>query len=645
MFARYFKRAAIVAALALPCLAAAQDKNLPKDYYLASTIPDSLKQDAHIVTRYSYHEIMVKTPGHMVVRVHDISTILDEKGDKAARMGLPYNKKFSTVGSVEMRIYNAGGQLIKKYKKSDMYDRSAVDEETLYTDERVLLLGHTVSSYPCTVETIYDEDRTSYMDLGGWYITDGSDDNATQVSICKVMVNPAIGFRYQNQHTDIKPEKSTENGLDVYTWKVENIKAEKQEDDAPDWLTNKWIRFGVDKFEYYGMPGEINTWQNFGKWIAGLNADVNSLSPARAAEIKKMTDTIKNDKDKARFLYRYMQKNMRYVSVQLGIGGLKPFPATFVDDKKYGDCKALVNYMYALLKAADVPSYYAVVKAGANQQAADPAFPYNAFNHIILCVPMKGDTTWLECTSMHQPFGKLGSFTENRNAVLITEDGGKLVNTPRSIMGDNKFDSFVHLELNADGSAKADLKFLSTGEYRSLYTELAGEKLDLQKRYLMSSLKLKQPSVFEFKDAPDANGIKETDIQLQYDNFCDLLAGNKQFYRPRVFDLWSVTLPEAEKRKFDFYFEHPMQKSCITTIDLPAGFDVESLPTDVNLKFSYGDYKSSYKYDAAKNQVIATTYFNLNNQVIPAAKYVEMQTYMEGIAKAQSKKLVIKRKG
>src|SRR6185312_13501516 len=151
---------------------------------------------------------------------------------------------------------------------------------------------------------------------------------------------------------------------------------------------------------------------------------------------------------KARFLYNYLQKNVRYVSVQLGIGGYKPFPASFVDEKKYGDCKALSNYMLTLLKTVGIPSYCAVINAGTNAEPADPDFVNDPFNHIILCVPFKNDTTWLECTSATSPFGKLGSFTENRKALLVTEDGGKLVNTPRSTMQDNQFNSAVHLVLN-----------------------------------------------------------------------------------------------------------------------------------------------------------------------------------------------------
>jgi hypothetical protein len=87
-----------------------------------------------------------------------------------------------------------------------------------------------------------------------------------------------------------------------------------------------------------------------------------------------------------------------------------------------------------------------------------------------------------------------------------------------------------------------------------------------------------------------------------------------------------------------------MQKSCVTTIDLPTGFEVEAMPANANLKFTYGNCEISYVYNKDKNQVISTAKFVLNNQVIPAAKYTEMQQYMDGIAKAQNKKLVIKKK-
>jgi len=418
----------------------------------------------------------------------------------------------------------------------------------------------------------------------------------------------------------------------------------KPEDGSETWSRLPYIIFGTNAFDCYGFNGDMSTWQNFGKWIYNLNHDVCTLSPQRVSEIQKMTDTIKTDKAKAKFLYEYMQQNMRYVSIQLGIGGYKPFDANFVDQKKYGDCKALANYMYSLLKAVNIPAYWAIVRAGANEHAADVDFPNNSFNHEILCIPFKNDTTWLECTSTTQPFGTLGSFTENRNALLITPEGGKLVNTPKSIADENIFTSEVHLAIDSDGSAKAQVKILGSGVYRDDYIGLSYAKTDEQKEFLMHALNIKQASVFDLTQGKDENGVREIDLSLEYDKFCDIMAGTKEFYKPRVFDLCAFTVPVLEKRNSDYYFEAPIKKTCITTIDLPANYEVEALPANQNLKFTYGNYDITYVYNAAKHQIVSTAKFSIVNHVIPAAKYTELQEYLDAVAKAQNKKLVIRHK-
>lgn len=621
----------------------AQDKDIPKELYVAAAIPDSLKENANSVVRYSETIITVKGPGKKTVKQHNIITVLNEKGDKEAEMVMGYNKKYDTYSDIEMRVYDAKGILIKKYHKSDMYDGSAAGDETMVTDERYLAVKHTIAAYPTTVEIEFEEDDSSFITLGNWPIQDFAE-QAVQNATCKVLASPAMGFRYKNENTNLKPEKKNDGEFDTYTWQVKNLKAIKKEENVLLWNVLPDVLFAANTFNCYGYPGDFSSWQSFGKWIQALNNDVCTLSPERVAEIKKMTDTIKTDKEKARFLYNYLQKNVRYVSIQLGIGGYKPFPATFVDQKKYGDCKALANYMRALLKAVDINANYAIIRAGTNEKPADFSFPNNAFNHAILCIPFKNDTTWLECTSDRQPFGKLGTFTENRNALLITDDGGKLVNTPKSSMADNQLKSEVHLVVNADGGATATVKVLSTGEYRFDYIGKSSLKLDEQKEDFLSSFNMKQPESFDIKPIDDKAGEKEIDLKLAYDKFYDVAAGDKQFYRPHVLDLWAYTLPAEEKRKADYYFEMPLQKSCVTTIDLPTGFEVETLPANQSLKFTYGNYEVKYSYDASKNQVISTAKFNLNNQDIPAAKYTELQQYLDAVAKAQNKKLVIKRK-
>jgi len=629
----------------LPCVVyktSGQENEIPGELYIASTVPDSLKENANSVVRYHNEEDKLAGSGKLTQTVHTIVTVLNEKGDGAASLVLYYNKKYDSFSDIEMRVYNDKGVLIKKYHKSDMYDGSATGGEDLVTDERFLGLKHTIASYPTTIEIKFVAETNSFFDLSSWEIQEK--DQSVQNSYYKVSVDYNAGFRYLNKNTSVTPVKVPSGELETYLWTVKNLKAIKLEEHAEAWRVLPKIYFAVNKFSYDGHPGDISSWQNYGKWQKDLNADVCSLTPEREAEIRKMTDTIKTDKDKVKFLYKYLQQNMRYVSVQLGIGGFKPFAATFVDQKKYGDCKALSNYMSALLKAVGIPSCYAIINAEENREPADPSFPFDYFNHVILCVPFKGDTTWLECTSNTQPFGKLGTFTENRNALIVTEDGGKLVRTPRSTMQDNQFNSEAHILLDAEGGAKATVKILATGEYRFDYIGYSSLKTDEQKEMYMRLFNMKQPSVFEFNPSEDKDGIKEVNFNLEYDKFCDIKAGDKQFYRPRAFDLVAFTVPVEENRKSDYYFPHPFQKSCVTTIDLPAGFEVETLPVNQSLKFTYGSYEIKYVYDPVKNQVVSTAKFILTNHVIPAAKYTEMQQYVDAVAKAQNKKLVIKRK-
>ena len=627
----------------IPSKAYSQDKDIPQELYTASGIPDSLKEDANSIIRYSSDEVRIKGPGKAVIKHHSLVTILNEKGDREAVITYSYNKKYDTYSFIDVHIYDENGKMIKKYHKSDMYDGAASSDETLVSDDRFLGLKHTVTKYPETIEINYEEDISSYISLPAWYIQKRVE-QSVQEEHYKILVDPAMGLRYKCKNLSITPVKASEETADSYTWQIKNVKAIKKEEEAMPWRILPNVIFSTNLFDCYGYPGDLSSWQSFGKWIQGLNSDMCTLSPARIAEIKKMTDTIKNEKDKVKFLYKYMQQSMRYVGIQLGIGGYKPFPATFVDEKKYGDCKALSNYMRALLKAVDIPSYYALIRAGANEEPADYTFPHNNFNHAILCVPFKNDTTWLECTSTTQPFGVLGPFTENRNALLITDDGGKLVNTPKSKAKDNQFNSEAHIILQEDGSAKSHVKILNTGEYRDICIGTSYWKLDEQKEYWLRDLDIKQPSAFDFKLGKDSVGAKEIDFDLEYDKFCDVIAGDKQFYHPMAFSLWHNSFPILEKRKSDFYFEFPLQKSCVTTIDLPAGFEVEAMPANASLKFSYGNYEISYVYNRDKNQVVSTARFILNTQVIPAAKYTEMQQYMDGITKAQNKKLVIRKK-
>ena len=160
---------------------------------------------------------------------------------------------------------------------------------------------------------------------------------------------------------------------------------------------------------------------------------------------------MKDPIEKAKIVYAFMQNKTRYISVQVGIGGWEPIAANKVDAVGYGDCKGLTNYTKALLDAVGVTSYYTVVFAQ-DRRDIDKEFASLQGNHVILNIPNKGKDVWLECTSQTTPFGFLGDFTDDRNVLVITPEGGIIKRTPKYINKDNLQTINADITLKENGS-------------------------------------------------------------------------------------------------------------------------------------------------------------------------------------------------
>jgi hypothetical protein len=339
-------------------------------------------------------------------------------------------------------------------------------------------------------------------------------------------------------------------------------------------------------------------------------------------------------------IYSYLQQNFRYVSIQLGIGGYKPFSASFTDEKKYGDCKALSNFMKAALKSVGIRSHVAVINSQYNMEPVDPEFPSNDFNHMILCVPRDRDSIWLECTSNSAAFGELGSSTENRNALLVTEKGGVLVPTPRSRAEANQYDSYTEIKMDQDLSALTDTRINTRGYFYELLNYMIKEKKDDQKYMILKYLGFKQPDDFILVAEP-GNKFKYS-LRMALRKLPEFNAGTKYFINPRVNKLWSDKLPASEDRMQDFYFQNPFQVRDTTVMFLPKGFTVDVLPKEKSLKCNYGTYHFSSWHNQEQNAVYTATTLVLENYKVPARDYKQVKNFFDEVIKDDTQRLVIK---
>lgn len=602
-----------------------------------ANLPEELKKDANAVYRLDEGVLNILSESEYTLHVHQVVTILNAEGANHLHHQLGIDK-FYRVDDVDIKVYDALGQLAKTYTKKDFQTSVAFDGITLVNDDKVMRLTTPAPSYPCTLDIRYRTHANSYVELPNWY--SNFHKTATQLLRYEVSVPAALDIRQRTLNLQLTPQVESLGNRKRYVWEARNIAAKTLEDDGfepAQYLPQ--MEVAPNEFSYDGFKGAFRSWADFGRWNYNLYEEKTPFSPQRITEIKALVAGQSDRDEMIRVLYRYLQQNMRYVSIQLGIGGFKPFAVKFVDEKKYGDCKALTNYMRYLLDVVGVKSYPALINAGHNKRPVDPAFPSDPFNHVILCVPGPKDTTWLECTSTTNRAGELGSFTEHKRALLLTADGGLLVNTPKSAAAVNQVVTHNRVSINENGGAVIVGTINSTGDAASFFQYVSQLKNEEQNELLVKTLRLKNPT--EMSMAAKGEMTQATyEVNRSYEKLYDFKTGSKYFFPVCVNRLVTQTL-ENGNRKTDFVAPYPYQKTDTTLLQLGSGFTLESLPANKQLQTAHSRYSRNCRYNSDTRQLEIVSTLSLLHQVIPAQDYPGLVQFFKDAAVAEEEVLIL----
>ncbi|HET7896030.1 MAG TPA: DUF3857 domain-containing protein, partial [Flavisolibacter sp.] len=219
-------------------------------------------------------------------------------------------------------------------KKKDFDTEAAFDGYSLVTDDKVMSLYTPAPSYPCTIDVQYRIHANGYVELPNWFINYHK--TSTQLFRYEVTVPAALDIRQRTLNLSLNPKIEITGLQKHYTWETKNIAAKYLESDGFEparYLPQ--IEVAPNEFSYDGFKGSFRTWSDFAAWNYNLYEEKSPFTPQRLAEINSLVAGLSSRDEIIRILYRYLQQNMRYVSIQLGIGGFKPFAVRFVDEKKY----------------------------------------------------------------------------------------------------------------------------------------------------------------------------------------------------------------------------------------------------------------------------------------------------------------------
>jgi hypothetical protein len=608
--------------------------------YPVSSIPEELKKNVNVVVRHDETIVRILSKKRCTVHFHYAATIFNTQAQDYASKVIFYDKDVK-VRDLRAVVYNSEGEVIKKLKSSEIVDRSAYDGYSLFSDNRIKTFDLSQSAFPYTIEWEFDRDYDFLYWIDGSTVIHEekmSVQHFTYQLIYPVDLTP----RYKTYNIEAKPvvAKVTADTESV-TWTFDNVLPIKVEPfvSSRDYVMS--ISAAPTLFEFNGYTGNMATWEEFGKWNLLLNSGRDVLPEETRKKVSELTAGLKADQEKVKVLYEYMQSKTRYVSIQLGIGGWQPFDAATVDKTGYGDCKALSNYMVALLKEAGIKAYYSTVYAGTTSNGIDPSFPSNQANHVIVSVPNEKDTLWLECTSQRSPFGYIGTFTANRYAVMVTENGGKLAKTTYYPGTINVQSRTAEVELDAAGNAKAKVVTNYTGlqyENGGLHNIVDGSADD-QKKWIQNSTEIPTFVITDFSITEKKSKVPTASVQMSLTlNKYASVSNKRIFMTPNLMNRSSFIPEKVESRKSPFVL-----KTAYTDIDtiryhIPESIYPEFLPADTKLTSRFGTYEAGFKLD--QGSLIYVRKMTRKDGEFPAEAYQELIDFYKSINKADNTKLV-----
>lgn len=607
--------------------------------YAAILIPDSLRENANAVVRLDRGVFTVKSLTEATYYAKFAITILNKNADNWAHFSVNYDM-YSEISYVKGFVYDEMGKVIRKFKNDDVNDQALTDY-SLYDDNRMKYIKYYSGKYPFTIEFEYEIKFKGFLYIRPWNFQSGYN-LAVQKSDYKVIVPKDYKFKYKTYNFQDSVTITENDDIREYYWNLENLKAVKYEPYAPrfNYFTPN-IQFVADEFNYGGTKGSFKSWKTFGDWQNDLLKNRDELPDETVTEIRNLTASISDTIEKIKAVYHYLQEKSRYVSIQVGIGGYQPFPAKTVDEKGYGDCKALSNFTYALLKQIGIKANYTIIYAGSYPKVLENNFPvFSNFNHVILTVPLTNDTIWLECTNQRLPFAYLHEDIADRKALVITEEGGKIIQLPGLKDEESLQKRTARIDLNNQASCNANIKTIYSGfQYENIYG-LNYQEPFVQKKWLYKNIQIPSFEIksFSFEDIKQRNPVIIENLDLQLNNYASIM-GNRLFVPLNLMNKRNSVPEEVENRKTNVVFNRGYLDVDSIIYNIPENYAIENIPDPVSISTMFGNYNSNVI--VRENELIYVRKILIKKGIYKPESYDILRDFYKQIEKADRCKAVL----
>jgi transglutaminase-like putative cysteine protease len=534
---------------------------------------------------------------------------------------------------------------------------AGVDGGELISDLRTRLLRIPAATPGSIIGYEVERDLRPYAMTDEWVFQD-----TVPVREARYSVLLPAGWSYKAfwlNHQETAPVASTGN---QWNWTVDNIKPIKPEAAMPPWQGVAG-RMVLSLQPPGGQQRGFQNWQEVGSWYLGLTDGRRDPSTQIKQKVQELTASLPTPMEKMRALASFAQKDIRYVGIQLGIGGVQPHPAAEVFANRYGDCKDKVTLLSSMLKEIGIESHYVIINTQRGAVTANTP-PNMGFNHAIIAIqlPANVETAKLPGFAAHKklgallffdpteplvPLGRLPGALQANYGMLVTADGGELLLLPQAPTDASGVKRTAKLTLDESGTLRGDVVEVWAGDMAATQRyRLRSATKDVDQIKPVESMLAHSLANFEILKA-SVRALSQVDRPLEWNYSLEAeryakAAGDLLIVRPRVIGSKSSALLEAkESRRYPIEFEAPTRDTDVFEISIPAGFAVEELPPPVKQDLGFVSYQSNTEVVGSTLRYSRT--FEVKQLSVPVAQADELKMFYRQIEHDERTSVVLVR--
>jgi len=598
--------------------------------------------------------LSIGVDGRAVEHRRCVVRILRPNGRDEGIVEVPYDKDTKILSLHIWSVSPDGHEYAMK--DDEILDQGYAGQSDLYSDERFKLAKAPGRDPGGVVAYEYEQRQAPYERETTWYFQGGIP-HVNQSFTLEIPSN----YSYVSVWAHHDAAKAIDLEHQRYRWEMNQTPAIDLERVPMHPSTHAIAGRMTVHFGPVGpSSAPLGSWREIGEWFDGLSHDRTIANAEIAAKAAELTAGKTDFYDKAEVIGEFVQKQIRYFGVELGIGGYQPHAAADIFHNRYGDCKDKATLLSAMLSSVGIHS--AIVIVDVDRGVIDPVSPSMVANHAIGAIEIpKGydsprlrsvftaksgrryllfDPTW-EKTA----FGQLEHNLQGSYGILMEGKDTEIVEMPLLSPELNTVKRSAKFQLDAEGSLKGAIIEKRFGDLsentRDLYTSGdAKEQKTALNRRLSQDFASFDISDFKIENVESLNKDLTTTFSLSADRFGRAM-GPLLMVRPRVMGSEGPTI-DRKPRLVPIDLKQTMVAKDDFTIELPAGYTVDELPDPVKLDLGFASYESSTQVDG--NLLHYTSTYTVRQVSLPADKYADVQKLALAIDADEQSKAVLKKK-